>query len=99
MLVFRTYKTTRDKNKFGKRNRKCIFVGYPFGKKDCKFYDMENNEFFVSQDVVFNEESYPYASNEENQDLVSPSILIPAHAYLEEELNTEIVETRQSSDT
>ena len=45
----------RDKDKFKARSRKCVFVGYPFGKRGWKLYDLEKHEFFISRDVEFNE--------------------------------------------
>ncbi|XP_010268113.1 PREDICTED: uncharacterized protein LOC104605176 [Nelumbo nucifera] len=50
----------RDKDKFGSRSRRCVFVGYPFGKKGWRLYDLDTNEFFVSHDVVFSEHIFPY---------------------------------------
>lgn len=41
-----------------------MFVGYPFGKKGWNLYDRETNEFFVSRDVIFDETSFPFASEE-----------------------------------
>lgn len=55
------HKQLRDKNKFVPRSRKCVFVGYPFGKKGWKLYDLETGEFFVSRDVVFREEEFPFS--------------------------------------
>ncbi|CAA7044030.1 unnamed protein product [Microthlaspi erraticum] len=49
----------RDKDKFGDRSRKCLFVGYPFGKKGWRLYDLERNEFFTSRDVIFLEDEFP----------------------------------------
>jgi len=42
-------------DKFASKSRKCIFVGYPHGKKGWKLYDLETHNFFVSRDVVFYE--------------------------------------------
>jgi len=39
-------------------------VGYPFGKKEWKVYDLDSGELFVSRDVVFFEDILPYASQE-----------------------------------
>ncbi|XP_013645251.1 uncharacterized protein LOC106349828 [Brassica napus] len=47
------HKSLRDKDKFKARSRRCIFVGYPFGKKGWKLYDLDSEEFFVSRDVEF----------------------------------------------
>lgn len=43
----------RDKNKFGKRSRRCLFVGYPYAQKGWRVYDLDRHEFFISRDVVF----------------------------------------------
>ncbi|KAK9190783.1 hypothetical protein WN943_019393 [Citrus x changshan-huyou] len=50
----------RDKNKFNHRSRRCVFVGYPHGKKGWRVFDLETNEFFVSRDVVFFEDTFSY---------------------------------------
>lgn len=49
----------RDRDKFATQSRKCLFVGYPFGKKSWRLYDLETNEFIISQDVVFFEDQFP----------------------------------------
>ena len=56
-----THRQSRDKDKFGHRSRSCVFVGYPFGKKGWKVYDLEKEEFLVSRDVVFQENVFPFA--------------------------------------
>lgn len=54
----------RAKNdKFASRSRKCVFVGYPFGKKGWRLFDLENKSFFVSRDVKFFENQFPFTEN------------------------------------
>jgi Integrase core domain/GAG-pre-integrase domain len=47
-------------DKFGSRSRKCVFMGYPFGKKGWRVMDLETHEFIVSRDVVFQEKDFPF---------------------------------------
>ena len=35
-------------------------MGYPFGKRGWKLYDLDKHEFFTSRDVVFDEAVFPY---------------------------------------
>ena len=50
----------RVKDKFASRSKRCIFLGYPFGKKGWKVYDLKTQEIFVSRDVKFCEDTYPF---------------------------------------
>ena len=61
----------RTKDKFASRRRKCLLVGYPLGHKGWRLYDLENHEFFVSQDVVFHEHIYPFVKAEEKLEHMS----------------------------
>lgn len=55
------YQSKRDK--FMSRSRKCIFVGYPQGKKGWKLYDLETHDYFVYRDVKFYETEFPFTNN------------------------------------
>ncbi|XP_070029759.1 uncharacterized protein [Nicotiana sylvestris] len=48
----------------------CVFLGYPFGKKAYKLYDLKNKSCFVSRDVVFHEHIFPFLKC----DYVSPTM-------------------------
>lgn len=47
-------------DKFATHSRKSVFVGYPYGKKGWRLYDLERQEFFISRDVVFFEHQFPF---------------------------------------
>ena len=54
-------------DKFASRSRRCVLVGYPYGKKGWRLYDLEKDQFFVSRDVVFFENEFPYKSEVEEE--------------------------------
>ena len=48
--------------KFDARSIPCVFVGYPFGTKGYKLFNVQTKQFLVSRDVVFHENIFPFFS-------------------------------------
>ena len=42
--------------------KKCVFLGYPFGVKGYKVYDLSTKLVFISGDVIFHEDIFLFAS-------------------------------------
>ncbi|KAK3037778.1 hypothetical protein RJ639_030697 [Escallonia herrerae] len=56
------YAHTKFADKFAPRSRRCVFLGYPPGKKGWRVYDLETNQFFFSRDVKFEETVFPFTT-------------------------------------
>lgn len=54
------YVNKHDRNKFAPRSRECIFLGYPPTIKGYKLYDLKEKKLFISRDVVFCEDIFPF---------------------------------------
>ena len=47
-------------HKFDQRAKPGLFIGYPFGKKRYRIYDLHFPYIYVSRDVMFHESVFPY---------------------------------------
>ncbi|CAA7043512.1 unnamed protein product [Microthlaspi erraticum] len=68
---------TRKRVKFDERATRCVFLGYSHSQKGWRVYDLEREEYFVSRDVVFNEEVFPFASPMESPPSLSSTPSFP----------------------
>ena len=54
------YAHTKTKDKFLPRSTKCVFLGYSFGQKGYKVYDLTTHKCFVTRDIIFKEDIFPF---------------------------------------
>ena len=71
-------------DKFASHSHWCVFMGYPYGQKGWKVYDLETHEIFVSRDVTFFENQFPFHHTETAPTL---SISITEEADLENQID------------
>ncbi|XP_019157450.1 PREDICTED: uncharacterized protein LOC109154018 [Ipomoea nil] len=50
----------QGRNKLQPRAKKCVFIGFPANVKGYILYDMTDKSIFISRDVHFHEQTYPF---------------------------------------
>ncbi|XP_070044962.1 uncharacterized protein [Nicotiana tomentosiformis] len=66
-------------DKLDPRAAPCVLVGYPFGKKGYKLYNLSTRGIFVSRDIAFHESIFPFLLSSPSPSSLVPSI--PADDY------------------
>lgn len=75
---------SRQRTKFQPRACVCIFLSYPTGLKTYKLYDLHNKQIFLSRDVVFHENIFPFHSTKPTESLVNLffDLVLPSHTVI-----------------
>ncbi|KAL3819930.1 hypothetical protein ACJIZ3_005835 [Penstemon smallii] len=71
-----------NKNKLNFRSKTCIFIGYSLCHQGYKCLDLSTGKVYVSRHVVFDENLFPYTSENKSQSpnsQTSNSIMLPLH--------------------
>jgi len=53
-----------NRDKFGSRATKYLFLGYPHGQKGWRVYDLKTRKVLTSRDVIFYEDVFPFQNDQ-----------------------------------
>jgi hypothetical protein len=68
---------SHNRTKFAPRAKPYIFIGYPFGIKGYKIFDIHSKSILISRDVVFHENIFPFQTSSfpPTDDIISSQVL------------------------
>lgn len=67
--------STINRRKFDSRAHQCSFFGYLAGHKGYKVLDMKTRQIFISRDLVFHEQHFPFHFKKNSE--YAPSLFLP----------------------
>lgn len=69
--------------KFDARSRISVFIGYPPGMKGYRLYDIQTKQVFISRDVIFHEEIFPFHTIASTSNLFDPfpDLVLPVPSF------------------
>jgi len=56
--------TKQGKDKFQNRATPCVILGYPHGEKGYRVMSLADRKFYISRDIVFHEDIFPFAQQQ-----------------------------------
>ncbi|KAI5415180.1 hypothetical protein KIW84_040580 [Lathyrus oleraceus] len=71
------------RTKFDSRARKAIFLGYREGTKGYILYDINNHTFFISRNMVFYEDTFPFKIKSVPSDTVLSELVPPTISHIQ----------------
>ena len=69
------------RKKLDRRARSCVYLGHKLGVKGFVLYDIQTREIFISRNILFHDDIFPFhsASNANSEECIVPMIYFESH--------------------